>query len=106
MRTLVTGSTGLLGGALLDLLLAGGHDVRCLVRADSPHASRLDPLPLELVRGDARDARALSQALSGMDALLHVAGIEYAPPILEAARRAEVGRLVVVSSTSAHSAYP
>jgi uncharacterized protein YbjT (DUF2867 family) len=105
MRTLVTGGTGLLGGALLDLLLAEGHEVRCLVREGSSRASRLDPLPLELVRGDARDSRALSRAISGMDALVHVAGIEHAPPVLEAARRAKVGRLVVVSSTSAHSAY-
>src|SRR5919112_814579 len=106
MRTLVTGGTGLLGGALLEVLLAEGHEVRCLVRKASPRASRLDPLRVELVSGDARDAQSLSRALSGMDALLHVAGIEYAPPVVEAARRAEVGRLVVVSSTSAHSAYP
>jgi uncharacterized protein YbjT (DUF2867 family) len=106
MRTLVTGGTGLLGGALLEALLAEGHEVRCLVRAESLRASRLDPLPLELVRGDAGDARALSRALSGMNALLHVAGIEHAPQVVEAARRAEVGRLVAVSSTSAHSAYP
>src|ERR671917_1439811 len=106
MRTLVTGGTGLLGGALLEVLLAEGHEVRCLVRAESLRASRLDPLRVEVVRGDARDAQALSRALSGMDALLHVAGIEYAPRVVEAARRAGVERLVAVSSTSAHSAYP
>jgi uncharacterized protein YbjT (DUF2867 family) len=106
MKVLITGSTGLLGGALLDVLLAGGHEVRCLVREGSSSASRLDLLPLELVRGDAGDARALSRALSGMDALLHVAGIEYATPVVEAARQAKVGRLVIVGSTSAHSAYP
>jgi nucleoside-diphosphate-sugar epimerase len=37
---------------------------------------------------------------------LHVAGIEYAPRVLEAAQRSKVERLVAVSSTSAHSAYP
>ena len=95
----------MLGGALLDLLLAEGHEVRCLVRDESSRTSRLDPLPVELIRGDAGDARALLRALSGMDALLHVAGIEYAPPVVEAARQAKVGRLVVVGSTSAHSAY-
>jgi uncharacterized protein YbjT (DUF2867 family) len=105
MRILLTGGTGLLGGALLDLLLVGGHEIRCLVRDGSLRASRLDELRVELVRGDAGDARVLSRALSGMDALLHVAGIEHAPQVVEAARRARVGRLVVVSSTSAHSAY-
>ena len=104
MRVLVTGGTGLLGGALLKALLAEGHEARCLVRKESPRASRLDSR-IELVRGDAGDARALSRALSGMDALLHVAGIEHTPPVLEAARRAKVERLVVVGSTSAHSAY-
>jgi uncharacterized protein YbjT (DUF2867 family) len=106
VKVLLTGGTGLLGGALLDLLLAEGHEVRCLVREESPRASRLSTLRVDLARGDADDARALSLALSGMDALLHVAGIEYAPAVLDAARRAEVGRLVVVGSTSAHSAYP
>ena len=105
MKVLVTGGTGLLGGALLGLLLAEGHEVRCLVRAQSPRASRLDKLRITIVRGDAGDEQALSQALSGVDALLHVAGIEYAPRVVEAARRAEVERLVMVGSTSAHSAY-
>jgi uncharacterized protein YbjT (DUF2867 family) len=105
VKVLLTGATGLLGGALLELLLAEGHEVRCLVREGSPRASRLDPCRTELARGDADDARALSRALSGMEALLHVAGIEYAPAVLEAARGMEALRLVAVSSTSAHSAY-
>jgi uncharacterized protein YbjT (DUF2867 family) len=105
MRILVTGGTGLLGGALSKLLLAEGHEVRCLVRAESTRASHLGRLGVDLVRGDASYARDLSRALSGMDALLHVAGIEYTPPVLEAVRRARIGRLVVVGSTSAHSAY-
>jgi uncharacterized protein YbjT (DUF2867 family) len=105
VKVLLTGATGLLGGALLDLLLAEGHEVRCLVREESPRAARLSALRTELSRGDAGDAQALSRALSGMDTLLHVAGIEYTPSVLEAARRAEVGRLVVVGSTSAHSAF-
>ena len=105
MKILVTGSTGLLGGALLEALLARGHEVRCLVREGSSRASRLDPVQVELVRGDAGDSPALSRALSGLDALLHVAGIEYAPQVVEAARRTGVGRIVVVGSTSAHSTY-
>jgi uncharacterized protein YbjT (DUF2867 family) len=106
MRVLVTGGTGLLGGALLKELLAEGHEVSCLVREGSARASRLDQRRVEIVRGDCGDLRDLSRALTGMDALLHVAGIEYAPQVVEAARRAAVGRLVVVGSTSAHSAYP
>jgi len=105
MRVLITGATGLLGGALLKTLLAGGHQVRCLVRAGSGRASGLEQLEVELVRGDASSVRDLSRAFSGMGALLHVAGIEYAPPLLEAISRAKVRRIVVVGSTSAHSSY-
>jgi uncharacterized protein YbjT (DUF2867 family) len=105
VKVLLTGATGLLGGALLDLLLAEDHEVRCLVREGSPRASRLDQRRIEVARGDARDAGALSRALSGTEALLHVAGIEYSSAVLEAARRAGSSRLVMVGSTSAHSAY-
>ena len=105
MKILVTGGTGLLGGALLDLLLVEGYEARCLVRENSPNASLLDPERVEMVRGDAGDAAAVSRALSGTQAMVHVAGIEYAPQVLEAARRVGIGRLLMVSSTSAHSAY-
>jgi uncharacterized protein YbjT (DUF2867 family) len=105
MRVLLTGATGLLGGELLKLLLAEGHEIRCLLRQDSPNASRLDTDRVEVFRGDAAEEEDLYEALQDTDALLHVAGIEYVPPVVEAARRAGVDRLVVVSSTSAHSAY-
>jgi uncharacterized protein YbjT (DUF2867 family) len=105
MRILLTGATGLLGGALLRLLLAGGHETRCLVRADSPNASRLDGERVEVIRGDAAREEDLYRALEDTDALLHVAGIEYAPSVVGAASRADVERILVVGSTSAHSAY-
>jgi uncharacterized protein YbjT (DUF2867 family) len=105
MRILLTGATGLLGGALLELLLAEGYEVRCLVRPDSPNASRLDGARVEVFRGDAGDEGNLYGALVGADALLHVAGIEHALAVVGAAHRAGVERLVVVGSTSAHSAY-
>jgi len=106
MSVLLTGATGLLGGALLELLLVGGHEVRCLVREGSRAGSRLDPGRVEVVRGDAAREEDLYRALAGVDVLLHVAGIEYAPQVVEAAGRAKVERLVVIGSTSAHSAYP
>src|ERR687894_984460 len=105
MRVLLTGATGLLGGELLKLLLAEGHEARCLLRAGSPNASRLDAERAEIFRGDAANEEDLLRALQGTDALLHVAGIEYAQPVAEAARRAGVGRVVVVGSTSVHSSY-
>jgi uncharacterized protein YbjT (DUF2867 family) len=105
MKVLLTGATGLLGGALLDLLLSEGFEPRCLVREGSPNASRLDPSPVEVARGDAANAEDVRRALAGADALAHVSGIEHAPSVLEACRRAGVPRVVVVGSTSAHSDY-
>jgi uncharacterized protein YbjT (DUF2867 family) len=105
MRILLTGATGLLGGEILELLLARGHKTRCLLRPDSPHASRLAGKRVEILRGDAAREEDLYRALGDTDALLHVAGIEYSLPVLRAARRAGVGRILIVGSTSAHSAY-
>jgi uncharacterized protein YbjT (DUF2867 family) len=105
MRILLTGATGLLGGALLRLLLDEGHSTRCLIRADSRNASRLDGERVEILRGDVAREEDLYVALEDTEVLLHVAGIEYAPPVVRAARRAGVERIVVVGSTSAHSAY-
>ena len=95
----------MLGGALLPLLLAQGHEVRCMVRVSSTGIRRLDPERVELVRGDAGSSEDLYRALFGVEAMVHAAGIEYAPQVVEAARRAGVGRLVVVGSTSVHSTY-
>lgn len=105
MKVLLTGATGLLGGKLLERLISEGHKTRCLVREESPNLSRLDPEQTDIFYGDARVEDSFVHALNGMDALLHVAGIEYTPQVVPAMRRAGVGRLVIISSTSAHSAY-
>ena len=103
MKILVSGGTGLLGQGLLRLLREiGEHEVRCLVRRTSP-VERLGGL--ELAYGDAGDANSMTRALRGMDAFVHVAGIGYTLQVLEAMRRAQVERLVIVSSTSAHSRF-
>ncbi len=103
MKVLVSGGTGLLGQGFLRLLReTGGHEARCFVRPTSP-VERLDGL--ELSYGDARDVGSMERALRGTEAFVHVAGIQYTPRVLEAMRRAGVERLVVVSSTSAHSRF-
>jgi uncharacterized protein YbjT (DUF2867 family) len=105
MKIFLTGGTGLLGGELLELLLTERYEVRCLVRPDSPNASQLDRARTEVFRGDAADEDDLYRALCGVDVVVHVAGIEHSPAVVGAARRAGVERLVVVGSTSVHSAY-
>jgi uncharacterized protein YbjT (DUF2867 family) len=103
VKILVSGGTGLLGrGLLCRLRESGEHEVRCLVRPTSL-AERLENL--ELAYGDAGDAGSMARALRGIDAFVHIAGIRYVPEVLEAMRRAGVERLVIVSSTSAHSRF-
>src|SRR5215210_2128027 len=83
MRILLTGATGLLGSALLRLLLARGHETRCFVRADSPNISRLDGERVEILHGDAAREEDLYWALrddtSPYDDLRLRAGQERAP---------------------------
>jgi len=85
-------------------MLESGHEVRCLVRRDSPNRSRL-PAGVEVTQGDAGSEEDLARALGGVEAMVHVAGIEFAPQVVAACRRTRVGRLVVVGSTSVHSRY-
>jgi uncharacterized protein YbjT (DUF2867 family) len=103
VNILISGGTGLLGQGFLRLLReTGGYEVRCLVRRTSP-VERLDGL--ELAYGDAWDTGSIERALRGTDAFVHLAGIQYTPQVLKAMQRAGVERLVVVSSTSAHSRF-
>ncbi|MDQ3922460.1 MAG: NAD-dependent epimerase/dehydratase family protein [Actinomycetota bacterium] len=103
MKILVSGGTGLLGQGLLRVLQESGeHKIRCLVRPTS-RTERLKGA--ELHYGDTRDVGSMEKALKGMDAFVHIAGMEYALQVLEAMRRSGIERLVAVSSTSAHSRF-
>ena len=103
MKILVSGGTGLLGQGFLRLLgETEEHEIRCFVRWTSP-VERLEGM--RFVYGDARDTGSIEQALRGMDAFVHIAGVLYTPQVLEAMRRTGVERLVIVSSTSAHSRF-
>jgi nucleoside-diphosphate-sugar epimerase len=103
VKILVSGGTGLLGQGLLRVLRENGeHDVRCFVRRTSP-VERLKGL--ELAYGDAKDVDSIARALRGTDAFVHIAGLEHTPQVLKAMRRTTVERLVIVSSTSAHSRF-
>jgi uncharacterized protein len=67
MRIVVTGASGLIGSALVRALRANGHEVRRLVRRDPRAAdeSRWDP-----------DQRHLDDdALDGIEAVIHLAGV-------------------------------
>ncbi len=72
MRTLVTGATGFVGSAIMRRLVAAGHEVRVLVRADSDRAN-LEGQEVEVVTGDLEDRGSLARALKGVVALFHAA---------------------------------
>src|SRR3954469_22456995 len=78
MKVLVTGGAGYVGAELVDELLAAGHEVRALdvlLHEQEDVAARLESLGVELQRGDVRDPEARKAALTGVDAVVHLAAI-------------------------------
>ena len=74
MNVLVTGATGLVGGATVLQLLGAGREVRALVRADAEQPPAV-PSGVELIRGDVTDPDAVGRAMRGVDVVYHVAGL-------------------------------
>src|SRR5450432_3349250 len=67
---LVTGATGQQGGAVVQELLARGHQVRALTRnIASPAANRLRQQGVEIAIGDFTDHASLLRAARGVDAV-------------------------------------
>jgi NADH dehydrogenase len=112
---LITGASGFLGRVLVHRAIAQGHAVRALVRRPGPD---LD-LPAETVyQGDVTDPATLAGAVDDVRAVIHAAATtsETAPDealsrrtnvegtrnLIEACRRAGVGRWVQISSLSAN----
>jgi nucleoside-diphosphate-sugar epimerase len=120
-KILITGGAGYLGSTLVPLLLAEGHRVRILDRLD--HGG--DPLlgiwshpNFEFVGGDIRDSRVVQAAVSGVDAVVHLAAVVGDPAcarepdvtrainleasfaLIEACQQVGVGRFVFASTCS------
>jgi uncharacterized protein YbjT (DUF2867 family) len=73
MRYAVTGATGFVGGALVRLLRANGHDVVALVR-NRERAEALSTAGVTLVEGDLDYSAALDRLVADGDGRFHVAG--------------------------------
>jgi nucleoside-diphosphate-sugar epimerase len=72
----VTGGTGFVGAHTARALAAGGWTVRLLARRpDAARSGLLEGVPVEPVPGDLSAAGLPAAALSGVDAIVHVAGL-------------------------------
>ena len=110
LRLAITGGTGFVGGRLLDLALAKGHQLRVLTRRPQEERDGVTWVP-----GALEDHESLEQLIEGADAVIHIAGVINAPDpagfeagnvsgtsaVLAAAEKAGAGRFVHVSSLSA-----
>lgn len=115
MQCLVTGASGFVGSAVARKLLARGHRVRLLVRANSDRRNFAD-LDVETVIGSLDDHDSLRPALRGCEALFHVAAdyrlwvpdpagmyrtnVDGTRALMEAALAEGVGRIVHTSSVA------
>lgn len=116
-KVLVTGATGFVGSALVRALLKHGDEVHILARQRGPEHPNLEGLPVKAHHGDVQYSESLKEALRGIEILYHAAAVyqffpwwrKKAPSIdkinidgtrnvLEAAKHANVRRLVYTSS--------
>ncbi|MBW0089570.1 NAD-dependent epimerase/dehydratase family protein [Pseudonocardia sp. KRD-184] len=110
---LVTGATGYLGSALVELAVRRGLAVRAAVR-DADRARALLPAGVEVAVADLGDVDALTRAARGCTGVLHLAGsvghsaeetrranVDGTRAVLSAATAAGVPRFVYTSSSAA-----
>jgi uncharacterized protein YbjT (DUF2867 family) len=112
---LLTGGTGVVGSALLPMLLDQGHDVRCLVR--DPRRLGANRVRVQLSLADLGDPRGLRHAVRGVDTVIHLAAaMRDQPPrkveeitalgthrLLSAAEHSGVKRFIFFSALGATS---
>ena len=82
----VTGATGVLGREGVRLLVDQGHTVRALAR-NAERKAHVEATGAEAIVGDIYDVDAMTEAMSGADALLHLA--TRIPPIEKARKQSE-----------------
>ena len=115
MKALVTGATGFVGSHVARVLAEKGAELRVLVRSSS-NLKNIEGLNAERVVGDLRDADSLEKAMSGCDAVFHVAAdyrlwvddpeqmykanVEGTRALLKAAKESGVRRVVYTSSVA------
>jgi uncharacterized protein YbjT (DUF2867 family) len=110
---LLTGATGVVGGELLPLLLAEGHELRALVR--DPRKLGEHRVDVQISLGDLGDPFSMRHAMRAVDTVIHLAATIRDQPggtieelnglatvrLLRMAERAGVGRFVFFSAMGA-----
>lgn len=115
-KILVTGASGFIGSNLVSRLVADGHTVTTFGRSGTP-SKKLRDLPIEHISGDVTNIESLYQAMDGKEVVFHLAGLvsykkkdvhrQYGVNVvgtrnvMEAALRANVGRVIHTSSVAA-----
>jgi len=115
VKAFITGATGFVGSHVARAYAAQGAELRLLTRSSSNTAA-LEGLNADVVVGDLREASSLKTALTGCDALVHVAAdyrlwvtdpdamyaanVQGTRELLRLARECNVPRVVVTSSVA------
>lgn len=86
MRALVTGGAGFIGSHVVDRLCARGHAPRIFDLVQSPYLNG----DVESVVGDLLDRRALDKAMSGCEAVIHLAAVADVNDVAADPTRAEI----------------
>jgi nucleoside-diphosphate-sugar epimerase len=126
-RVMVTGGAGYVGSNLIPKLLAAGYGVTVLdlyIYGDDIFSTYLDNPNLREVKGDLRSAETVADALTGCDAVIHLACISNDPsfdldpglgksinydcfrPLVKAAKDVGVRRFIYASSSSVYGIKP
>jgi UDP-glucose 4-epimerase len=122
---LITGGAGFIGSHLAESLIRDGQRVRVLDNFHSGKRSHLEEMPgVEIIEGDIREFNTVRQAAAGMDYILHLAAlvsviesVEHPDEtlavnvqgtwnVLQAAKEAQVQRIVLSSSCAIYGDGP
>ena len=124
MRVLITGGAGFIGSNLARAALIDGHQVAVLDDLSTGYAANLAGLDVRFHQGSVNDADVLDDALTGVDSVVHLAALGSVPRsildpvathhanatgtlrVLEGARRAGVGHVLMSSSSSVYGLNP
>jgi UDP-glucose 4-epimerase len=120
MKSLITGGAGFIGSHIARTLLEQRMDVRILDNFSSGKRENLKGLDVEILEGDLRDASIVTKAVQGVEIIFHEAAFVSVPEsmekpqecfdvnitgtsnLFEAARKANVRRVVIASSAAVY----